>query len=66
MSDSFVLELLRSVLGDISRVKTDIIELKELRGFLEGGYASLFRRVDRIGGEVERIKTRLNIAGASV
>jgi predicted nuclease with TOPRIM domain len=66
MSDSLVLELLRAMRGDISQIKTDIIEVKERLGFLEGGYASLSRRVDRIGGDVERIKTRLDIADAPV
>ena len=28
---------------------------------LEGGYASLSRRVDRMGGDVERIKQRLEL-----
>jgi hypothetical protein len=32
---------------------------------LEAGYASLSRRVDRIGGDVERIKTRLDLVDAS-
>jgi predicted nuclease with TOPRIM domain len=66
MSDSLVLELLRAMRGDISQIKTDIIEVKERLGFLEGGYASLSRRVDRIGGDVERIKARLDIADAPV
>ncbi len=66
MSDSLVLELLRAVRGDISQIKTDIIEVKERLGFLEGGYASLSRRLDRIGGDVERIKARLDIADAPV
>ena len=66
MSDSLVLELLRAMRGDTSQIKTDIIEVKERLGFLEGGYASLSRRVDRIGGDVERIKARLDIADAPV
>jgi predicted nuclease with TOPRIM domain len=66
MSDSLVLELLRAMRGDISQIKTDIIEVKERLGFLEGGYASLSRRIDRIGGDVERIKARLDIADAPV
>ncbi len=43
-----------------------MIEVKERLAFLEGGYASLSRRVDRIGGDVERIKARLDIADAPV
>nr|WP_294505292.1 hypothetical protein [uncultured Rhodopila sp.] len=52
--------------GDISQIRTDVIEVKERLGFLEGGYASLSRRADRIGGDVQRIKARLDIAGAPV
>nr|WP_294563506.1 hypothetical protein [uncultured Rhodopila sp.] len=52
--------------GDISQIKTDIIEVKERLGFLERGYASLSRPVDRIGSDVGRIKARLDIAGAPV
>nr|WP_294554118.1 hypothetical protein [uncultured Rhodopila sp.] len=66
MSDSLVLELLRAMRGDISQIKTDIIEVKERLGFLERGYASLSRPVDRIGSDVGRIKARLDIAGAPV
>jgi hypothetical protein len=66
MSDSLVLKLLRTVRGDIGQIKTDMIAVKERLGFLKGGYASLSRHVDRIGGDVERIKARLDIADAPV
>ena len=51
--------------GDISQIKSDIIEIKERLGFLEPSYASLSRRVDRLGGDVERIKARLDIVDTS-
>jgi hypothetical protein len=69
MSDdpnSLILTLLRAIRGDISHIKGDIIEIKERLGFLEGSYASLSRRVDRLGGDVERIKVRLDIVDAPV
>lgn len=64
MSDdpnSLILTLLRAIRGDISHIKGDIIEINKRFGFLEGTYASLSRRVDRLGGDVERIKVRLDI-----
>jgi hypothetical protein len=40
------------------------LELTERVGILEGQYASISRRVDRIGGDVDLIKKRLNLADA--
>jgi hypothetical protein len=62
--DNLILNLLRAIRGDISQIKGDIIEIKERLGFLEGTYASLSRRVDRLGGDLEWIKARLNIVDA--
>ena len=64
MSDHLVLEHLRSIRGDIAEIKTTMLEVKQRLGFLEEAYASLSRRVDRIGGDVEQIKRRLDIAEA--
>jgi predicted nuclease with TOPRIM domain len=64
--DNLILNLLRAIRGDISQIKGDIIEIKERLGFLEGSYASLSRRVDRLGGDVERIKVRLDIVDSPV
>jgi predicted nuclease with TOPRIM domain len=64
MSDNLVLELLRAIRGDLSNIKADVIELKERMGLLEAQYSSLSRRVDRVGGDVEQIKRRLEIADA--
>ena len=66
MSDNIVLDLLRAIRGDIADIKVDLIEIKERIGLLEAGYSSLSRRVDRMGGDVERIKRRLEIADAPV
>ncbi len=61
MSDSLVLEHLRAIRADLTHLRADVQELKERMGFLEGGYASLSRRVDRLAGDVELIKRRLEI-----
>jgi hypothetical protein len=64
MSDDMVLTLLRAIRSDIGELKTSVLELTERVGILEGQYASISRRVDRIGGDVELIKKRLNLADA--
>jgi hypothetical protein len=67
MSDTpqnLVLDLLRAIRGDIGELKADMIEVKERLGLIESQYASLSRRVDRIGGDVEMIKRRLNLVEA--
>jgi len=61
MSDNIVLDLLRAIRADIGELKVDMREVKERLGILEQQYASMSRRVDRIGGDVERIKTRLDL-----
>lgn len=65
MSDNIVLELLRAIRTDIGEMKADVIEIKERLGLLEAQYSSLSRRVDRVGGDVERIKRRLDIVDAT-
>ncbi len=62
--DNMILTLLRAIRGDIAEVKADIAEVKERLGILETQYASLSRRVDRIGGDMERVKRRLELADA--
>ena len=62
--ENLVLSMLRAIRGDLAEIKTDLVEIKERLGFLEGGYASLSRRVDRVGGDVAQIKRRLDIAEA--
>jgi hypothetical protein len=67
MSDapqSLVLELLRAIRGDIGELKADMIEVNERLGDIERQYASLSRRVDRVGGDVELIKRRLELTEA--
>lgn len=62
--ENLVLGMLRAIRGDIAGVKTDLIEIKERLGVMESAYASLSRRVDRMGGDVEQIKRRLDIVDA--
>ncbi len=67
MSDTphdLVLDMLRAIRLDIAEVRTDLAEVKERLGILEAQYASLSRRVDRIGGDVELIRRRLNLVEA--
>ena len=54
-------EMLRAIRGDLAEVKVDLVELKQRVGLLEGQYASLSSRVDRIAGDVVMIKRRLDL-----
>jgi predicted nuclease with TOPRIM domain len=64
MTDNLVLDLLRAIRGDITEIKTDVVELKERIGLLEGTAASVSRRLDRVGGDVEQIKRRLDLVSS--
>ena len=59
--EDLVLMLLRGIREDVAQVRGDTAEIKERLGLLEAGYASVSRRVDRIGGDVERVKVRLDL-----
>ena len=62
------LRLLRSgmgqMIGKMDELKADVIEVKERLGFIEQQYASISRRVDRMAGDVELIKRRLELTEA--
>ena len=62
--DNLVLQMLRAIRGDLSEVKADLVEIKQRVGLLEGQYASLSARVDRIAGDVALIKRRLDLVEA--
>jgi predicted nuclease with TOPRIM domain len=64
MSDNLVLDLLRAIRADIAELKTDGVEINERLGLLEGQTASLSRRIDRLAGDAEHIKRRLDIVPA--
>ena len=59
-----ILDMLRAIRGDLADVKTDLTELKQRVGLLQGQYASLSARVDRIAGDVVLIKRRLDLVEA--
>jgi hypothetical protein len=61
MSDNIVLELLRAIRGDIAGLRADMVEVKERLGLLEATGAPVSRRMDRVGGDVEQIKRRLDL-----
>jgi hypothetical protein len=59
MSDSradLMLDLLRAIRAEQAEICADLAEVKERLGILESQYASLSRRVDRIGGDIEQVK----------
>ena len=56
--------MVQRVLDNQADAKADLVEIKERLGLLEGSYASVSRRVDRMGGDVEHIKRRLDIVDA--
>jgi hypothetical protein len=74
-TENLVLELLRSICGDIATIKDDIRELKSRVGNLEIGVASIRRdlgqlatddaeshvRFDRLVERMERVEKRLDL-----
>jgi predicted nuclease with TOPRIM domain len=62
--ENLVLTMLRAIRGDLADLKADMVEVKERLGILETQYASLSRRVDRLVGDMERVKRRLDLADA--
>jgi DNA anti-recombination protein RmuC len=59
-----ILEHLRAIRSDIGEIKTDLIEIKQRIGFLEGQYANLSSRVDPMVGDIALIKRRLDLVKA--
>jgi hypothetical protein len=66
MSDvpNVVLERLREIRGLLGELRADTGEIKERLGLLESQYASISRRVDRIGGDIELIRKREGLIDA--
>jgi predicted nuclease with TOPRIM domain len=56
--------MVQRVLDGQAELKTDMIEVKERLGLIEGQYSSISRRVDRISGDVDQIRRRLDLADA--
>lgn len=61
MSKSLVPELLPQIQADVSELQGGSTEIRGHVGLLEGGVTSLSARPDRIGGDVERTRTRFDL-----
>lgn len=62
--DNPVLVYLRRLDTKVDGLTEDMRDVKERLGLLEAGYASLSRRVDRLGGDVAQIRERrLDLVG---
>jgi predicted nuclease with TOPRIM domain len=59
-----MLDMLRAIRAELGEVRSDLAEVKERLGILEVQYASLSRRVDRLGGDMEQVKRRLGLIEA--
>ena len=59
-----MLELLRAIRAEQAEIRTDLAEIKERLGIQESQYASLSRRVDRLGGDMEQVKRRVGLIEA--
>jgi hypothetical protein len=62
--DNIILAHLRAIRATQYEHTADLHEIKERLGLLESQYASISRRVDRIGGDVERLNTRAGLIDA--
>ena len=62
--DNLVLSLLRAIRADIAEIKTDIAELRHRVGLLEVAYSTMQHRLDRMAGDMERVKRRLELSEA--
>jgi predicted nuclease with TOPRIM domain len=56
--------MVQRVLDGQAELKADMIEVKERLGLIEGQYSSISRRADRISGDVDQIRRRLDLADA--
>jgi hypothetical protein len=64
MSDErsdLILTMLRAIRADIADIKADISELRHRVGLLEVAYSTMQQRMDRMAGDVEQIKRRLDL-----
>jgi len=59
-----ILEMVRAIRMDLAEVKEDLVEVKERLGLIESQHASLSRRVDRLGGDMEQVRRRLGLIEA--
>jgi hypothetical protein len=61
MPDNLLLERLREIRALLGEVREDTADTRLRVGMLEAGYASISLRLDRLAGDVERIKRRLDL-----
>jgi hypothetical protein len=59
--DSLVLERLLELRAVLGEVREDTADTRLRVGMLEAGYASISVRLDRLAGDFERIKRRLDL-----
>lgn len=64
--DNLVLNLLRQIRAKQGEHTADLLEVKERLGLIEGNGASISRRLDRVAGDVELIKRRLELIDAPI
>lgn len=62
--DNLVLDILRHSRSRVDNLAADVMEIKERLGLLKAGVASLSRRVDRMAGDLERVKRQLDLSDA--
>jgi hypothetical protein len=56
-------EHLRTIRG-LAEMKTDLVGIKQRLGLIEAQYANVSGQVDRIAGDIARIKRRLDLVEA--
>lgn len=59
--DNIVLKRLREIRGMLGEILADTSDTRLRVGMLEGGYASVSVRLDRIAADVARIERRLGL-----
>jgi len=59
--DNLVLERLREIRQVLGEVREDTADTLLRVGMLEAGYATISLRLDRLAGDMERIKRRLDL-----
>ena len=63
--EGLMLACLRRIDENVAELREDVREVRSRLGFLEEQYASLSRRMDRVGSGVELFRRRLHIANAA-
>jgi hypothetical protein len=62
--DNLILSLLRAIRADIGEIKETLRETQMRLYALELNYVALRPQLDRVAGDVERIKRRLELSDA--